>query len=135
MDESLRRHAQEYMNPRDKDGMPFIKNIYYLQALADMHIYLKTEHEFTPGEVNDLLMFADPLSVVRYCWEENEDRYCLRISDLIDKHHLRDLFPPVDFDLPEKPSLRERLDKAKQQVQSERPLKTRERGDRGGDAR
>ena len=59
----------------------------------------------------------------------------LRISDLIDKHHLRDLFPPVDFDLPEKPSLRERLDKAKQQVQSERPLYAPEKGNRGGDAR
>ena len=55
------------MNPRDRDGLPFTKNIYYLQALTEMHIYLKTEHEFTPGEVNDLLMFADPLSVVRHC--------------------------------------------------------------------
>ncbi len=123
------------MNPRDRDGLPFIKNIYYLQALTEMHIYLKTEHEFTPGEVNDLLMFADPLSVVRHCWEENEDKYCLRISSLIDQLHLQDLYPPVDFDVPEKPSLRERLDMAKQQIQSERPSHERGKGNRGGDAR
>lgn len=138
LDESLRRHAQDYMNPRDADGLPFVKNIYYLQGLAEIHAYLKIEHEFTPGEVNDLLMFADPLAVAQRCWEENEDKYCLRISDLIDKHHLRDLYPPVDFDAPaedKKPSLREQLDAATRQARRELSQHPPDKGAHGGDAR
>ncbi|MBQ9720104.1 MAG: hypothetical protein IJV64_05340 [Oscillospiraceae bacterium] len=126
------------MNPRDRDGLPFIKNIYYLQALTEMHIYLKTEHEFTPGEVNDLLMFADPLSVARHCWEENEDKYCLRISSLIDQLHLQDLYPPVDFDFQDnakKPSLRIQLQQVKKEIARGLREQPPEKGNRGGDAR
>ena len=126
------------MEHRDADGQPFVKNIYYLQGFTETHIYLKTEHEFTPGEINDLLMFADPLEVAHACWEDNPDKYCLRISDLIDRLNLRDRFLPVDFDLPAEgktPSLRERLEAAKKEVGRNLPRQAPEKGNRGGDAR
>ena len=138
LDENLQRLANEYMEPRDENGQPFIENIYCLQAFAETHIYLKTEHEFTPGEVNDLLMFADPLNVAHACWEENPDKYCLRISDLIDRLDLRGRYPPADLDQPAEgktPSLRERLEAAKQEVGRNLPRQTHDKGSRGGDTR
>ena len=134
----MQRLAKEYMEPRDENGQPFIKNIYYLQAFTETHIYLKTEHEFTPGEVNDLLMFADPLAVAHVCWEENTDKYCLRISDLIDRLDLRDRYPPASLDLPTEdktPSLRERLEAAKQEVGRKLPRQEPDKGNLGGNAR
>ena len=138
LDENLKRWANEYMEPRDENGQPFVKNLYILQGFIETHIYLKTEHEFTPGEINDLLTFADPLAVANHCWEENEDKYCFRISDLIDKHHLRDLYPPADVGTPaeeKRPSLREQLDEAKRQVRSSLPRQIPNKGNRGSDAR
>ena len=49
LDECLRKRAAEYMEPRDENGLPFIRNIYYLQGLTEVHTYLKTVHEFRPG--------------------------------------------------------------------------------------
>ena len=138
LDECLRKRAAEYMEPKDENGLPFVKNIYYLQGLTEVHTYLKTVHEFSPGEVNDLLMFADPLQVAYHCWEENPDKYCLRISDLIDKHNLRDLYPPVDFDFQdnaEKPSLRIQLQQAKKEIARGLRDHPPEKGNRGGDVR
>lgn len=138
LDENLQRLANEYMDPRDKNGQPFIENIYCLQAFTETHIYLKTEHEFTPGEVNDLLMFADPLTVAHTCWEENTDKYCLRISELIDRLDLRGRYPPAALDLPagdKTPSLRERLEAAKQEVGRNLPQRAPDKGSRGADAR
>ena len=138
LDENLKRLANEYLEPRDENGQPFIENIYYLQGFTETHIYLKTEHEFTPGEVNDLLMFADPLAVAHACWEENTDKYCLRISDLIDQHNLRDRYSPADLEAPageKTPSLRERLEAAKQKVGRDLPRQTPDKAPRGGDTR
>ena len=138
LDENLQRLAKEYLEPKDKNGQPFIENIYHLQGFTETHIYLKTEHEFTPGEVNDLLTFADPLAVAHTCWEENTDKYCLRISDLIDQHKLRDRYPPADLEAPAEgktPSLRERLEAAKQKVGRDLSRQTPDKAPRGGDTR
>ena len=48
-----------------------IAGIYELKDLADLHYYLKAEHEFTPAEVEALLSFQDPLDVAHWCWEDN----------------------------------------------------------------
>ncbi len=64
IDECLRYHA-ETVDHQD------IGSIYYLQALSELHYYLRTEHEFTPAEVKALLTFDDPLDVVFHCKEEN----------------------------------------------------------------
>ena len=117
LDECLMNAAKEYMEPRDSKGRPFVNNIYYLQGLTEVHIYLKTVHEFTPREVNDLLQFKDPLRVAAYCWEENPDPYCLRISDLIESEGLRSHFALREEPMQEeKPSLREQLRNAKKEI-------------------
>lgn len=64
LDENLRYHA-ETVDHLD------IGSIYYMQALAELHYYLKTEHEFSPAEVKALLFFEDPLEAVFHCKEEN----------------------------------------------------------------
>ncbi len=64
LDENLRYHA-ETVDHLD------IGSIYYLQALAELHYYLKTEHGFSPAEVKALLYFEDPLEAVFHCKEEN----------------------------------------------------------------
>lgn len=64
LDECLRYHA-ETVDHLD------IGSIYYMQALAELHYYLKVEHKFSPAEVNALLYFDDPLEVVFHCKEEN----------------------------------------------------------------
>lgn len=135
LDENLMNAAAEYMEPRDSQGRPLIQNIYYLQGLADIHIYLKTVHEFTPREVNDLLQFEEPLRVASYCWEENPDQYCLRISDLIESLKLREQFAlrkEAKTAQEEKPSLRVQLRRAKREIseQHRKPSHTR-----GGDPR
>ena len=138
LDECLRKSAAEYMEPRAPDGLPFVQNIYYLQGLTEVHTYLKTVHEFSPGEVNDLLMFADPLAVAAYCWEENPDKYCLRISDLILDHGLMERFAPAAPDLDEgekKPSLRDQLQQAKKEIARGLRNQPPEKDNRGGDAR
>ena len=138
LDECLRKRAAEYMEPRGADGLPFVQNIYYLQGLTEVHTYLKTVHEFSPGEVNDLLMFADPLGVAAYCWEENPDKYCLRISEMIMEHDLMERFAPVDLDMDEdgkQPSLRIQLQQAKKEIARGLREHPPEKGNRGGDAR
>lgn len=64
LDENLRYHA-ETVDHLD------IGSIYYLQALAELHYYLKTDHKFSPAEVKAILFFEDPLEVVFHCKEEN----------------------------------------------------------------
>lgn len=48
-----------------------LANIYELQALIELHRYLKTSHTFAFGEVDALLRFNDPLDVAQKCWQEN----------------------------------------------------------------
>ena len=138
LDECLKDRAKELMEPRDQEGRPFIRNIYYLQESADVHCYLKTAHEFNAKEVSDLLHFADPLQVAVCCWEANEDKYALPISELIEKNHFREHFAPatersVGELRKEKPSLRDQLHAAKKEAA--RPTHQKQEKQRGGDAR
>lgn len=114
--------GKEFMEPRDKNGLPFIENIYYLQGTAEIHIYLKTVHEFRPEEISDLLYFADPLRVAEYYWEENTNKYAFRISELIQNHKLKEQFPAAKPQT--KASLKSRLEEAKQMVRASSPSKT-----------
>lgn len=60
-----------------------IGSIYELQGLAELHYYLKVEHEFSAAEVDALLAFRDPLDVARWCWEENTNKHSFPICDLL----------------------------------------------------
>lgn len=85
LDECLRTHA-DTINAGD------IGSIYDLRQLAEIHFYLKTEHEFTAAEVEALLSFKDPLNVARWCWEENEHKHSFPICELLKKIHADDRF-------------------------------------------
>ena len=52
LDDCLKVHA-DLLDSQD------IGSIYELQDLAGLHYYLKTEHPFTPAEVEALLSFQD----------------------------------------------------------------------------
>ena len=119
LDAGLQAKAEELMAPRDKEGHPLIGNIYALQCIAEMHIYLRTVHEFRPEEISDLLYFEDPLRVAQHCWEENTDIYAFRISDLIKKYNLKEVYPAAKP--PVKESLKSRLEEAKQMVRASSP--------------
>ena len=56
-----------------------------MKDLADLHYYLKAEHEFTPAEVEALLSFQDPLDVAHWCWEDNPHEHSFPICELLDK--------------------------------------------------
>lgn len=62
-----------------------IASIYELKDLADLHYYLKVEHEFTPAEVEALLSFQDPLEAAYWCWEDNPHEHSFPICELLDK--------------------------------------------------
>ena len=98
-----------------------MENIYYLQGATEVHIYLKTVHEFRPEEISDLLYFAAPLRVAEYCWEENTDKYAFRISELIQKHNLKEQLSAAKTQAKE--SLKSRLEEAKQMVRASSPSK------------
>lgn len=131
LDAGLQAKAEELMAPRDKEGHPLIGNIYALQCIAEMHIYLRTVHEFRPEEISDLLYFEDPLRVAQHCWKENTDIYAFRISDLIKKYNLREVYPaakPPVKGIPEKPSGRSKADgTGKQSQKGHREKRYRER--------
>ena len=112
LDECLAESAKQYMEPRDD---------YYLQALTEVHIYLKIEHKFTPREVNDLLKFKDPLNVAMNCWEENPDRFCFDISRILRETKAFEHFPLAQSEKTpkEKISIREQLNEAKRTVQQQ----------------
>lgn len=119
LDASLQAKAEELMAPRDNAGHPLIGNIYALQCIAEMHIYLRTVHKFRPEEISDLLYFEDPLRVAQHCWEENTGIYAFRISDLIKKYDLKEVYPAAKP--PVKESLKSRLEEAKQMVRASNP--------------
>lgn len=80
LDECLKAHAVDISSA---EGAPSIGDIYGLQHLAQLHCYLKTEHEFTPAEVEELLKFNDPLDVARWCREENTHAHSFPICELL----------------------------------------------------
>ena len=75
LDDCLKVHA-------DMLDAENIGAIYELQDLAELHYYLKVEHEFTPAEVEALLEFQDPLDVVRWCKEDNTHTHSFPICEL-----------------------------------------------------
>lgn len=79
-----------------KDGGPDILDAYKLQALAEIHYYLKVEHDFSAAEVKALMQFQDPLEVAEACWEERVPEYGFSICDLLDEIHADEVFPLVD---------------------------------------
>lgn len=90
--------------------------VYALESQIEWHRYLKTEHNFAPGEVEALLDFQDPLSVTQICWMENRFESGFPICDILD-----DINAYERFDLtweaqrkrfePQVQQLKERLDK------------------------
>lgn len=76
LDECLKVHA-------DMLDAENIGAIYELQELAELHYYLKVEHEFTPAEVEALLSFQDPLDVARWCKEDNTHAHSFPICELL----------------------------------------------------
>ena len=131
LDASLRRHAKTLGNG---DGLPDIADIYRVQEMAEIHCYLKTEHLFTPMEVNALLRFADPLEVAAACWEENPDRYAFDICEILYGKDIFQDFAQAEPERTEKPSLREQIhagmDKARRQARKDAP-----EAKRGGEPR
>ena len=131
LDASLRRHAKTLSNG---DGLPDIADIYRVQEMAEIHCYLKTEHLFTPMEVNALLRFADPLEVAAACWEQNPDKYALDICKILDANDMFQNFEPAEPERKEKPSLREQIhagmDRARRQARKDAP-----EAKRGGEPR
>ncbi len=119
LDESLRRHAKALGGG---DGLPDIADIYRVQEMAEVHCYLKTEHQFAPQEVNALLQFADPLEVAVACWEQNPDKYALDICKILDANDMFQNFAPAEPERTEKPSLRGQLhaamDEARRQTRT-----------------
>ena len=89
LDECLRAHA-DALNSND------IGSIYNIQQLVEVHLYLKTEHEFTAAEVEALLAFKDPLDVARWCWEENTHKHSFPICELLKEIHADDRFEPAE---------------------------------------
>ena len=120
LDASLRRHAKALGGGEE---LPDIADIYRVQEMAEIHCYLKTEHPFTPMEVNALLRFADPLKVAVACWEQNPDKYALDICKILDANDMFQKFAPAKPERTENLSLCERLhtgmDKARRQIKRE----------------
>lgn len=73
-----------------------IGSIYELQGLAELHYYLKVEHEFTPAEVEALLSFQDPLDVARWCKEENTHAHSFPICELLKEINADQRFIKMD---------------------------------------
>ena len=93
LDKSLLDHA---VAAGTKDGGPDILDVYKLQALTEIHYYLKVEHDFSAAEVKALMQFQDPLEVAEACWEEHDPEYGFSICDLLDEIHADEMFPLVD---------------------------------------
>ena len=128
LDESLLAHAIALSSTDN----PQIVEVYGLQALAELHCYLKTVHQFDSTEVEALLQFDDPLWAASVCWEENSHEYSFPICDLLRETKAKERLPLAEPEPPKKLSVREQLQaamkKARQQpVPEERP--------RGGEER
>ena len=108
LDENLLSHAR---NLAAGDG-PRIVDVYRLQGLAEVHCYLKTEHQFDPAEVEALLQFADPLNVAYNCWEVNRHQYSFPICELMQEIRAEKVFEPAKPEPPAKSSVKDQLQAA-----------------------
>lgn len=91
LDECLLSHFDALKEQGGED----IKDIYELQDLAELHYYLKVEHEYTPAEVESLLQFKDPLDVARWCREDNSHEHSFPICELLHEINAYQRFPQV----------------------------------------
>ncbi len=89
LDDCLKVHA-------DMLDAENIGAIYELQDLAELHYYLKVEHEFTPAEVEALLEFQDPLDVARWCREDNTHTHSFPICELLKEINAYERFTKAD---------------------------------------
>ena len=128
LDENLLSHAR---NLAAGDG-PRIVDVYRLQGLAEVHCYLKTEHQFDPTEVEALLQFADPLNVAYNCWEVNRHQYSFPICELMQEIRAEKIFEPAKPEPPAKSSVRGQLHAA-MRVARQRPPQVEKK--HGGGAR
>lgn len=90
LEQSLLDHARTLIG---KEGGPYISDIYKLAGLSDRYYYLSTEHQFTPAEIDALLLFEDPLDVVDACWEESNHDGTFSICEVLDEIEAYDCFP------------------------------------------
>ena len=127
LDESLLNHAKA-LSAADS---PQIVEVYGLQALAEVHCYLKTVHQFDTAEVEALLQFADPLYAASICWEENSHEYSFPICDLLRETGAKDRLPPAEPEPPKKLSVREQLRSAMKEARQQSAPAERPRGDEG----
>lgn len=93
IDKSLLEHAAALGT---KDGGPGIADVYGMQEMAELHYYLKVDHEFAPGEISSLLQFADPLAVALECWEERTPEKGFPICDLLREIKAHERFQLAD---------------------------------------
>ena len=100
LDESLLAHAIALSSTDN----PQIVEVYGLQALAELHCYLKTVHQFDSAEVEALLQFDDPLWAASVCWEENSHEYSFPICDLLLETKAKECLPLAETEPPKKPS-------------------------------
>lgn len=92
IDKSLLEHAAELGK---MEGGPGIVDVYQMQEMAEVHYYLKVEHDFKPDEVAALLQFADPLAAAVECWEERVEKNEFPICDVLAEIKAYDRFPLV----------------------------------------
>ncbi len=126
LDESLLNHAKA-LSTADS---PQIVQVYGLQALAEVHCYLKTVHQFDPVEVEALLQFNDPLVAVSVCWEENSHEYSFPICDLLRETKAKERLPLAEPEPPKKLSVREQLRSAMKEARQQPAPAERPRGDK-----
>lgn len=75
-----------------RSGEPTLDDVYALRDLIERHEYLKLVHQFTPAEVEALLAFEDPLTVVQSCWVKSSQGQDFSICELLDSTGAYDEF-------------------------------------------
>ena len=102
LDKCLLAHATELCG-----NNPTVGSVYELQGLAEIHCYLKTMHDITPDEADALLRFADPLTVVYACWEDNPHTYSFPVCELLEQIKAEENFPLAEEQPPERLPVRD----------------------------
>ena len=125
LDENLLSHAKSLTAGDD----PRIVDVYCLQGLAEIHCYLKTEHQFDPAEVDALLQFADPLDVAYSCWEINWHEFYFPICELMQEIRADEMFERAKPEPPAKLSVKEQLKAAMREVRQRPPQRENAHGD------